>query len=244
MKRTALVTGANKGIGFEIARQLGKEGIRVYLGARDEEKGKEAARKLCSEDLDVTFVKIDMNDRKTFGKAAEFINNDAGVLDILVNNAGIQVELPAWQGNTVTTVSEADLKQTFETNFFSVVVLTQILLPLIRKSKAGRIVNMSSIMGSLSLHGDSSSPIYKSKPFAYDASKTALNQFTVHLAEALASEDIKVNSAHPGWVKTELGSEYAPMDVEEGARTAVMLATLGADGPTGGYYHLGKPLPW
>ena len=136
------------------------------------------------------------------------------------------------------------LRKTFETNFFAVVALTQTLLPLIRKSPAGRIVNLSSILGSLTLHSDPSSGIYDMKAFAYDASKTALNAFTVHLAQELRDTPIKVNSAHPGWVKTDMGGAAAPMEVSEGGKTSVQLATLPDDGPTGGYFHLGEPLPW
>jgi NAD(P)-dependent dehydrogenase (short-subunit alcohol dehydrogenase family) len=131
-----------------------------------------------------------------------------------------------------------------DTNFFNVVKLTNALLPLIRKSEAGRIVNLSSILGSLGLHADPNSPIYSSKLFAYDVSKTALNAYTIHLAAALAGTNIKVNSAHPGWVKTEMGTDAAPMEIADGAKTSVALALLGTDGPTGKYIHLGKELPW
>jgi NAD(P)-dependent dehydrogenase (short-subunit alcohol dehydrogenase family) len=128
------------------------------------------------------------------------------------------------------------LRETFETNFFGTVALTQCLLPLIRKAADGRIVNVSSILGSLTLHSDPASPIYSHKVFAYDASKTALNAFTVHLAYELRNTSIKVNSAHPGWVKTEMGGEGASLEISEGGKTSAWLATLPADGPTGGYY--------
>ena len=132
----------------------------------------------------------------------------------------------------------------FDTNFFAPIALTNVLLPLLRKSTAGRIVNLSSILGSLTLHADPASPIYQAKSFAYDASKTALNAFTVHLAYELRDTPIKVNSAHPGWVKTDMGGDSAPMEIEDGSKTSVALATLPADGPTGGFFHLGQPLPW
>jgi NAD(P)-dependent dehydrogenase (short-subunit alcohol dehydrogenase family) len=128
--------------------------------------------------------------------------------------------------------------------FFAQVSLTNTLLPLIRKSEAGRIVNLSSILGSLALHADPNSPIYHAKSFAYDASKTALNAYTVHLAYELRDTNIKVNSAHPGWVKTDMGGAQAPMELSEGGKTSAALATLPDDGPSGGYFHLGKPLPW
>ncbi|HTX76867.1 MAG TPA: SDR family NAD(P)-dependent oxidoreductase, partial [Terracidiphilus sp.] len=136
------------------------------------------------------------------------------------------------------------LHDTFDTNFFGVIQITQTLLPLIRKSPAGRIVNLSSILGSLTLHADPKSPIYGAKAFAYDASKTALNAFTIHLAHELAGTKIKVNSAHPGWVKTDMGTDAAPMEIPDGAKTSVRLATLPDDGPTGGYFHMDQTLPW
>ena len=161
-----------------------------------------------------------------------------------MNNAGIQIEQEGFGANTTATTEEAVLTQTFATNFFNVVKLTNTLLPLIKKSVAGRIVNLSSILGSLTLHADPNSPIYASKLFSYNASKTALNAYTVHLAAALADTNIKVNSGHPGWVKTDLGSDAAPMLVDEGAKTSVELALLGSDGPTGKFFHLGQELPW
>lgn len=241
-KRVALITGANKGIGLETARQLGKLGITVVLGARDAQKGEAAAKQLASEGIEVRPVQLDIarpEDRKAAG---EFLQKNFGRLDILVNNAGIANE--GWSSNTTGSTSLEVLRQTFETNLFATVALTQELLPLLRKSNAGRIVNLSSIMGSLTLHSDPQSHIYDIKPFAYDASKTALNAFTIHLAHALRDTNIKVNSAHPGWVKTEMGTDAAPMEIVDGAKTSVALATLPDDGPTGQYIHLGKTLPW
>jgi len=136
------------------------------------------------------------------------------------------------------------LLETFDTNFFGTVALTQRLLPLLYRAPAGRIVNVSSILGSLTLHSDPASPIYSHKVFAYNASKTALNAFTVHLAHELRKTPIKVNSAHPGWVKTEMGGEGADLDISEGGKTSVWLATLRANGPTGGYFHRKEPIPW
>jgi NAD(P)-dependent dehydrogenase (short-subunit alcohol dehydrogenase family) len=164
----------------------------------------------------------------------------------LVNNAGVELEGTDFgtSFNTTSTVALEILRRTFETNFFSVVALTQALLPLIRKAPAGRIVNVSSVLGSLTLHSDHSSGIYDKKAFAYDASKTAINAFTVHLAQELLGTKIKVNSAHPGWVQTELGGTAAPLNLSEGGKTSVQLATLPDDGPSGGYFHLGEPLPW
>jgi len=159
-----------------------------------------------------------------------------------VNNAGVLLD--GRSGNATSTTPLSILRETFEVNFFAVVDLTQKLLPLIRKSSAGRIVNLSSILASLTLHATPGSPIYDAKTFAYDASKAALNSFTIHLAHELRGTKIKVNSAHPGWVKTEMGGEGAQLEIEDGARTSVELATLPDNGPTGAYLHMGEPLPW
>lgn len=243
-KKIALITGANKGIGFETARQLGKEGVTIIATARNKEKGNYAAEQLKSEGIDIEFLQLDVDSDADITAAVQYISSKYGKLDILVNNAGIQVESDNWGVNTTTTIAEKALRQTMDTNFFNVVKLTNALLPLIRKSEAGRIVNLSSILGSLGLHADPNSPIYPSKLFAYDVSKTALNAYTIHLAAALAGTNIKVNSAHPGWVKTEMGTDAAPMEIADGAKTSVALALLGTDGPTGKYIHLGKELPW
>jgi NAD(P)-dependent dehydrogenase (short-subunit alcohol dehydrogenase family) len=241
-KKVALITGANKGIGFETARQLGALGITVLVGARDLKKGEAAAAQLRKEGIDARALKLDVVDDGDRAEAAKHIEKEFGRLDILVNNAGIAAE--DMSANSTLTTSEATLRTIFDTNFFAVVALTNALLPLLRKSAAGRIVNLSSILGSLTLHATAGSPIYNAKMFAYDASKTALNAYTIHLAHALRETKIKVNSAHPGWVKTELGGAGAPMEIVDGAKTSVRLATLPEDGPTGGYFHLGDTLPW
>src|SRR5262245_26271765 len=245
--KVALITGANKGIGLETARELGKLGLAVVIGSRDEARGRAAADKLRSEGIEgVEAVRLDVTRPEDHKEVARYLEGRYGRLDVLVNNAGVELERPDFGSsfNTTSTVALEILRRTFETNFFSVVALTQTLLPLIRKAPAGRIVNLSSVLGSLSLHSDPSSGIYAKKVFAYDASKTALNAFTIHLAQELRGTKIKVNSAHPGWVQTEMGGSGAPMDLAEGAKTSVQLATLPDDGPTGGYFHLGKPLPW
>ena len=241
-KRIALITGANKGLGFEMARQLGKAGVGVLLAARDSQKGEAAASKLRGEGLDAQFVKLDVTDNRDHVAAFAFLDEKFGRLDILINNAGISAE-PFGNGRASATTEDA-IRRTFDTNFFAPVALTQVLLPLLKKSEAGRIVNMSSILGSQTLHSDAKSPIYNSKSLSYDASKAALNSFTIHLAYELKDTKIKVNSAHPGWVKTDMGTDAAPMEIPDGAKTGVELALLGDDGPSGGFFHLGKPLPW
>ena len=241
-KKVALITGANKGIGLETARQLGKQGVTILLGARDLAKGEEAAEVLRGIGVDARAVKLDVLNPTDYAAVAKLIEKDFGRLDILINNAGVNFEQLG--ANSTLITSEDTLRKTFETNFFSVVALTQALLPLLRKSQAGRVVNLSSILGSNTLHATKGSPIYDAKTFAYDASKAALNSFTIHLAHELQGTKIKVNSAHPGWVKTDMGGKGAPMEIVDGAKTSVRLATLGADGPSGGYFHMGDALPW
>jgi len=241
-KKIALITGGNKGIGLETARQLGKLGIIVLVGARDLAKGEAAVAELKKDGVDARAVKLDVDNPSDYAAVAKLIEKDFGRLDILINNAGIFLD--GRTKNETSTTSQEILRKTFDTNFFAVVGLTQALLPLLRKSLGGRIVNLSSILGSLTLHATPGSPVYEAKTFAYDASKAALNAFTVHLAHELKDTKIKVNSAHPGWVKTEMGGEGAMLEVEVGAQTSVELATLQDSGPNGGYIHLGKPLPW
>ena len=240
-RKTALVTGANKGIGLETARQLAQKGFHVLLGARDEKRGRDAAAKLSGEKLSVEFIKLDVtSDADRRAVAAHIDAHHGGKLDVLVNNAAIAID-----GKHKTTDVPLDiLQKTFDANFFSMVALTQALLPSLRKSDAARIVNLSSGLASITLHSDPKWDFYDMKPLAYDASKTAVNAFTVHLAYELRDTAIKVNAADPGWVKTDMGSDAAPLEVEVGAKTSVRLATLGADGPTGGFFHQGERHPW
>jgi NAD(P)-dependent dehydrogenase (short-subunit alcohol dehydrogenase family) len=243
-KKVALITGANKGIGFETAKQLCLQGITIIAASRNAKRGEKAVLALKEQLIDAEFLLLDVDNPEHIQHAYTYINDKYGKLDILVNNAGIMIEDANWGTNTSTTIKEETLQKTFATNFFNVVSLTNTLLPLIKKSDAGRIVNLSSILGSLNLHADEQSPIYGSKLFAYNSSKTALNAYTVHLAAALKGTSVKVNSVHPGWVKTDLGSDDAPMNVVDGAKTSVQLSLIGADGPTGKYIHLGQELPW
>jgi NAD(P)-dependent dehydrogenase (short-subunit alcohol dehydrogenase family) len=240
-QKVAFITGANKGLGLETARQLGQLGIAVVLGSRDLEKGAAAARQLNG--IAAEAIRFDVTNSADHQAAYDYFDKKYGRLDILVNNAGIARE-NFLGGNQTSTTSAQVLRETFDTNFFGLVQLTQKLLPLLRKSPAGRIVNLSSILGSLTLHATPGSPIYDAKSFGYDASKAALNSFTIHLAHELRDTKIKVNSAHPGWVKTDMGTDAAPMEIPDGAKTSVRLATLPDDGPTGGYFHLNDALPW
>jgi NAD(P)-dependent dehydrogenase (short-subunit alcohol dehydrogenase family) len=241
--KVALVTGANKGIGFEMSRQLAQHGLTVIVAARKLEAAEAAATILKNEGLPAEAIALDINNSKQIQSAVREIQERFGKLDVLINNAGVMLD-GEWAISNASSVSIDTIRQTFDTNFFALVEVTQALLPLILKSQGGRIVNMASIEGSLSLHADPSSYIYDSKPFAYDASKAAVNSFTVHLAHELRNTPVKVNSAHPGWVKTELGGDGAMMDITEGAKTGVQLATLPDDGASGGFFHLGQPVPW
>lgn len=240
--KVAFITGGNRGLGLETARGLGKLGITVVIGVRDVAKGDVAVGALKREGITAEAVVFDALDPATHQDVYKYLERKYGKLDILVNNAG--VALGPLFGSNASTASQDLLKQTFEVNFFSVIALTQVLLPLIRKAPEGRIVNLASILGSLGVHQMPDSPIAAAKELAYNASKTALNAFTVHLADELKDTRIKVNSAHPGWVKTDMGGAEAPMEVSEGGKTSVQLATLPADGPSGGFFHLGEPLPW
>src|ERR1700675_2791290 len=243
--RIALVTGANRGIGLETEKQLAQQGMNVLRGARNQEKGSEAAKKLKSEGLDVEFIPLDVDDEKTHGQAAQAIEKKFGKLDVLINNAEIMLDEKGNGGFApASKTSPAIFRKTFDTNFFNTIALTQTLLPLIKKSPAGRIVFLSSGLGSLTWHSDPKSPIYNYKVPAYNVSKTAVNAWTLQLAYELRDSKIKVNAVHPGHVKTDMGGAAAPMEIVDGAKTGVAMALIGPDGPNGTYTHLGRTLPW
>ena len=240
-QKIALVTGANKGIGLETVRQLAQQNMTVLLGARELARGEVAARELAKAGLDVRVLEIDVTRPDSIRQAVAQVERDFGRLDILINNAGVLLH------DEDKKISDQPLdvwRKTFETNFFGLIATTQAFLPLLRKSEAGRIVNLSSILGSITYHATPGSPVYDSKVPAYGVSKSAVNAFTVHLAYELKDTRIKVNAAHPGWVKTEMGGQGAVMEIVDGAKTSVALATIGEDGPNGAYLHLGEPIPW
>jgi NAD(P)-dependent dehydrogenase (short-subunit alcohol dehydrogenase family) len=244
-KKIALITGANRGIGFETARQLGQKSIKILVGARSEKNGKQAEAELKDQGFDAEFVLLDVDDAKTHESASRYIDETYGRLDILINNAGIFIDQNEENGAPVAASKTSDeiFRKTFDTNFFNTVALTQKFIPLIKKSDAGRIVFLSSGLGSLNLHSDPASPIYNWKVPAYDISKTALNGYAVHLAYELKDTPIKVNAAHPGSVVTDMNAN-GEIPVEEGAKTSVALATLPPDGYTGKFIYLGNELPW
>ena len=245
-QKIAFITGGNRGLGFQTALELKDAGTTVVIGSRDQAQGEVALARLRAAGIDAYLLHFDVTRPADYKTAYDFFDSKYGRLDILVNNAGIAAGDFTVSGpeHSAEEISQELLHKIFETNFFAQVALTAALLPLLKKSPAGRIVNLSSILGSLTLHATPGSPIYNAKSFAYDASKTALNAFTIHLAYELRNTKIKVNSAHPGWVKTDMGGPHATMELSEGARTSAALATLPDDGPTGGFFHLGQPLPW
>ncbi|MDF2963213.1 MAG: hypothetical protein K0S39_4948 [Paenibacillus sp.] len=233
--KIALVTGANKGIGFEVARQLGQQGITVLVGARTKTTADEAASKLQNEGIQAIGVQLEVTNADHIAELARFINNEYGRLDILVNNAGIWAEKSGYEVDF--------LRDTFEVNTFAPFFITEALLPLLLKSNAGRIVNQSSGLGSIQLLL-SNEDVQKYATPAYSASKSALNMLTAFWSQKWKDTNLKINAAHPGLVRTQMGGENAELSVEDGAKTAVRLATLPDDGPTGGFYYMDTQFPW
>lgn len=239
--KIALVTGANKGIGFETARQLGQLGIHVIVASRDPAKAEAATLALKSDNLSAEALTLDVSSAKSIDTAVKVVTDKHGHLDILVNNAGVLLDDASKKPSEQTMDA---WRKTFDTNVFGLIAVTNAFLPLIKKSSAGRIVNLSSILGSITLHQQKDSGIYDYKLPAYNVSKSAVNAWTVHLAHELKDTPIKVNAAHPGHVQTDMGGASAPMAIADGAKTSVALATLATDGPTGSYFHLDQALPW
>ena len=232
--RVALVTGANRGIGYEVVRQLAVNGVRIVLGARDVAKGKEAAEALAKKNLDVFPVELDVTNQSTVNKVADLVRSEFDRLDILVNNAGILID-------ETDRPSETDLSvvgTTLETNLLGPWRLCQAFLPMMKKQNYGRIVNISSGAGSLADMADS---LYAP---AYSVSKTGLNALTIMLASELRGSNILVNAVCPGWVRTDMGGAGAPRSVEEGADTAVWLATLPDGGPSGVFFRDRARIEW
>jgi NAD(P)-dependent dehydrogenase (short-subunit alcohol dehydrogenase family) len=231
IKRIALVTGANKGIGFEVARQLAASGCTVLLGARNRALGEEAAAKLKGEGLDVRCLAIDLDDHETIAAAAEQIDTDLGHLDILVNNAGIAAE----GDGPASTSSVNAIEREFRVNFLGTVAVTRAMLSLLRKAQSARIVNVSSGLGSITRHADPASAYAGFRYFGYSASKAALDMFTAQLARELRGTHVKVNSAEPGYTATDLNQHRGTPTVAEGAAEPIRLALLSNDGPTGAF---------
>jgi NAD(P)-dependent dehydrogenase (short-subunit alcohol dehydrogenase family) len=238
--RIALVTGANKGIGLEIGRQLAKAGVAVIIGARDLGRGRAAAADLTSAGLQATFVPLDLNDLKSIAAAAETIRTKHGKLDILVNNAGI---FDGADGPPSVGSVEA-AQRVMNTNFVGTLAVTQAMLPLLRAAPAARIVNLSSSLGSLAGNADPDSPYYLARYIGYNASKAALNMLTVQLAEELKGTSAVINSVSPGFVKTDLNGNTGFMTPEQGAKLPVEYALLGDNAVSGRFVEPGGETPW
>lgn len=235
--KIALITGANKGIGFEVSRQLAAKGYTVLLGVRDMKLGEAAAAKLQG---DVSVIHIDLASPETSIAAAKEIESKYGVLDVLVNNAGTV----DWTDGPPSTTKIDAVRKIFDTNFFGTIEVTQAFLPLLKKSTGGAIVNVSSGLGSLQQNGDPEWPYVQFKALGYCSSKAALNMMTVQLAWELRDTPIKVNSADPGYTATDLNDHGGPQTVEEGSEAIVRLATLDASGPNGSFYDRNGVVPW
>ncbi|KQM77877.1 short-chain dehydrogenase [Pedobacter sp. Leaf216] len=231
--KTALITGANKSIGFETAKQLIKEGYYVYLGCRDLEKGQQAVKQLELEGLNnVEPILIDVNNPASIKAAKALLESKISVLDVLINNAGIAGGFPQ---NVLETAVET-YRDVFDTNVFGVIEVTQAFTPILKNSEAPRIVNVTSGLGSLTLHSDPSWKYYPVKPVAYLASKAALNGYTIALAYELRDTPFKVNAVDPGYTATDFNHHSGPGTVEDAASRVVKAATLDTDGPTGQFY--------
>jgi NAD(P)-dependent dehydrogenase (short-subunit alcohol dehydrogenase family) len=234
-RKTAVVTGANKGIGREIARQLGKRAYSVWLGCRDPERGERAALELRKEGIDAPFLALDVTSDVSVKQAAESYGKANATLDVLVNNAGVATGGYA----TPTAASVDDMRALYEVNVFGPVRVTQAFVPFLAKSGQGRIVMMSSSLGSIGEQLELTSGTYGVNLLGYNSSKSALNMITVSFAKELAAHGIKVNAANPGYVATDLNDNQGYRSVEQGAAVAVELATLGPMGPTAGFFNDG-----
>jgi NAD(P)-dependent dehydrogenase (short-subunit alcohol dehydrogenase family) len=231
--KTVLITGANKSIGFEAARQLLAKGYYVYLGSRDLKNGEEAVAKLKAEGLNnVEPLQIDVSNPESVIKAREVLGTKLDSLDVLINNAGISGGIP----QTAMATSTDTIRDVFATNFFGVIDVTKAFLDLLKKSDEPRIVNVTSGLGSLTLHSDPSWKYYAVKSAAYGPSKSALNAYTIVLAYELKDTAFKVNAVDPGYTKTDFNHHNGPGTVEDAAARLVKYATIGADGPTGGFF--------
>jgi len=234
-RKTALITGANKGIGREIARQLGQQGFSVWLGCRDAARGEQAAADLRKEGFHAHLLALDVSNDASVKAAAGTYGKTNDTLDVLVNNAGVAT------GGYIAP-SEAsldDMRAVYEVNVFGPVRVTQAFLPFLRKAGQGRIVMMSSSLGSIGEQLDLTSGTYGVNLLGYNSSKSALNMITVSFAKELAAQGIKVNAANPGYVATDLNDNQGYRNVQQGAAIAVHLATLGPMGPTAGFFNDG-----
>jgi len=239
-QRVALVTGANRVIGFAVAERLAQSEYTVILGARDEDKGAQARSALGEHGRDVHDMLLDVTEATSIQAALGKIKDMFGRLDVLVNNAGIQID----GETTILELAPVTLQNTIETNAYGPLLLSQACIPLMKANGYGRIVNISSTLGALSDIANPESPYTGVDSPAYRISKTLLNAMTVLLAKELRGSNILVNSVCPGWVRTDMGGPRAPRSVDEAVETPVWLATLPDGGPTGGFFRDRQPIPW
>lgn len=235
-----MVTGGNKGIGFETARQLAEAGVRVIIGARDEQRGQEAARLLSAGGPPVRAVVLDVRDEATIAAAAESIQQEEGALDLLVNNAGIASRQDGPPGAVASTV----VRELLETNFVGALAVTQAMLPLLLRSPGSRIVNVSSALGSLAVNGDPTSPYYRARSIGYNASKAALNLLTVQLEAEYGQRGVTAVSVSPGFVVTDLLGGIGVISAAEGAAVVVRAALDELDGGGGRHLAADGDIPW
>ncbi|MGH8217484.1 MAG: SDR family NAD(P)-dependent oxidoreductase [Steroidobacteraceae bacterium] len=238
--KSAVVTGANKGIGREVARRLATDGFKVWLGARNAEHGARAARELRTEGLNVHWLKIDVTNDESVASAVSTVRTESSYLDVLVNNAGVAINYD----RPPSEQAIADIKATYEVNVFGAIRVTQGFLPLLLAARAARIVMVSSHSGSIARALDPAAPSYSVNMMGYGSSKTALNAITVSFAKALKDRGMRVNAAAPGYTATDLNGHKGHRTVGQAAEVIVRLATLGADGPTGGYFDDDGPVAW
>lgn len=248
-RTVALITGANKGIGRATAELLAAAGLTVLIGARDRQRGEEAATAIRAAGGDAHAVTLDVTDPTTAVSAATWVEQRFGRLDVLVNNAGITGSgrvAPLDAVDQVPSTADPDMvRAVFETNVFGVIAVTNAMLPLLRRSPAPRVVNVSSAAGSLALNADPNGPLAALLPSAaYSPSKTALNALTIQYANELREDGVLVNAADPGYVDTDINDHTGLLTPAQGAAVVVRLATLDADGPTGGFFSADGPVPW
>ncbi len=239
-QKIALISGANKGLGFETARQLAQQNIFVLMGARDPRKGEAAAQTLKAAGLSVEFLPLDVNQEASILEAKQQVETRFGRLDILINNAGIMPEL----GMPVAEVPPGMVRQTYETNVFGPVAMIHHFLPLLKAAPEARVVNVSSGLGSLQQNTDPDYEYYPFKLLAYNSSKAALNAATIIFAHELKDTQVKINSADPGYCATDLNGKTGPRSPQQGVQVFVRLATLPEDGPTGGFFDEKGQVPW
>jgi NAD(P)-dependent dehydrogenase (short-subunit alcohol dehydrogenase family) len=231
-KQVALVTGGNRGIGYELVKQLALKGYKVILASRDPEMGHEAAQKLIDSNLDVSFVEMDVDNQESINQAASTVNKRFGRLDVLVNNAGVYLD----KNEKLLAMDLGILEKTMATNFFGVYHVIRYFIPLMEKQGYGRIINVSSEYGAMS---EMSYPGVG----AYKLSKIALNGLTRLVASEINS-DIKINAVDPGWVSSDMGGQSAPITPKQAAESILWLATIGPEGPNGGFFRDGEQIDW